>query len=426
MPENPPTCQIHKKNFPWNNVFVSFPEMQCLNVPMAGDPDGLCILHSWNKEKNLEDFREALMARWNKAGQEFNDFRNVFFPGPFDANDFFGSREFKKPINFHWARFLGPADFSGANFAGRADFSYAAFQEQADFSDATFQEQADFSNATFQERANFSGAEFQRSAGFFEATFKERAVFFVAIFKGETLFSRINPQEERRVLSGSFTDIIIDKEASLVFQDADLSQVRFVGTDLSRVEFHNVTWARRLGRNVVYDEKLPQRYWKDDREFYLPEKYARVEKLYRQLALSYEQVGDLKSSGDFHYGELEMHRRASKWRWFPLYWDNIYWLSSGYGERPLRAVLTLAGLLVVFSLVLLGLEKIPEVSDNWTLTGFWQALLYVLQQGTMQKPDWLKPSTGGGKFLSVLMPILIIGQTGLFSLALWNRLGRRR
>jgi hypothetical protein len=155
--------------------------------------------------------------------------------------------------------------------------------------------------------------------------------------------------------------------------------------------------------------------------------YAEVERLYRNLQVNYESANDYKSSGNFHYGELEMHRRASKWRWFPLYWYNLYWLSSGYGERPLRALLTLVGLLLALTGVLFLLGGVEEkIADGWNKTGFWQALLYVFQQGTLQKPDWLKPATTGGKFLSALMPVLIPGQAALFFLALRNRLGRRR
>lgn len=52
------------------------------------------------------------------------------------------------------------------------------------------------------------------------------------------------------------------------------------------------------------------------------EEYALVEELYRYLKLNYEDEGDLKSSGDFHYGEMEMHRRGSPWRqWLPSWYN---------------------------------------------------------------------------------------------------------
>ena len=36
--------------------------------------------------------------------------------------------------------------------------------------------------------------------------------------------------------------------------------------------------------------------------------------LYRYLKLNYEKEGDLKQAGDFHYGEMEMHRKSNFWR----------------------------------------------------------------------------------------------------------------
>ena len=50
------------------------------------------------------------------------------------------------------------------------------------------------------------------------------------------------------------------------------------------------------------------------------DRYGEVERLYRNLQENYKQAGDYKNLGDFHYGEMEMHRRASKWGWFPSSW----------------------------------------------------------------------------------------------------------
>ena len=72
--------------------------------------------------------------------------------------------------------------------------------------------------------------------------------------------------------------------------------------------------------------------------------------------------GDYKKVGDFHYGEMEMHRRASKWRWFPFYWYNLYRFLSGYGERPSWALGWLAGFLLALPLLVwgFGLDSRPQ------------------------------------------------------------------
>ena len=125
--------------------------------------------------------------------------------------------------------------------------------------------------------------------------------------------------------------------------------------------------------------------------------YAEVERLYRNLEVNYERENDYKSSGDFHYGELEMHRRASPWRWFPFYWYNLYRLSSGYGERPLRALLFLWGLFLVFAGLFFWLE--PSLPGGHTWDGLGNAILFVFQKGTLQRPDptWFEKAKGLSK-----------------------------
>ena len=150
---------------------------------------------------------------------------------------------------------------------------------------------------------------------------------------------------------------------------------------------------------------------------------ARVGELYRYLKLDYEQEGDLKQAGDFHYGEMEMHRQASFWRrWFPFSWYNLYLVLSGYGERPLRALGCLVGLVagMAFLLQWLGLKTTEGHS-----AGFGEAVIYLLELSSLMRPEWPKPITTGGHFLSALSHFLILGQAAMFLLAIRNRLGRR-
>ena len=95
MPETTPTCCILEK-YEW---------VTCRNSAWSGDPEGLCILHSRDEAKDPEAFKEAIQGRWNQAAQKSYDFREVFFPGRFDPDDFFGSHEFVKPVNFTRATF---------------------------------------------------------------------------------------------------------------------------------------------------------------------------------------------------------------------------------------------------------------------------------------------------------------------------------
>jgi hypothetical protein len=175
MTETISTCQIHQK-YLW---------IDCQNPARPGDADGFCILHSQGKEKNPDDFKVALQARWNQADQKSYDFQGIFFPGPFDPDEVFGSREFNKPVDFFGATFTGLADFSGVSIGGRVVFR--AINPQKD-------------------------------AG--------RAPPFI----------------------GDFRDPEFQDRGVLRFQDTSLAQISFEGTDLRRPEFHHVTWNSYQGR----------------------------------------------------------------------------------------------------------------------------------------------------------------------------------
>ena len=151
--------------------------------------------------------------------------------------------------------------------------------------------------------------------------------------------------------------------------------------------------------------------------------YGEVEHLYRDLQENYEKARDYKKMGDFHYGEMEMHRRTSKWRWFPFYWYNLYWALSGYGESPSRAFVLLIFLLAVLTGLLAWTSL--EMLDPKHVPAFGDSFFFLLQKATLQRPTWAEPVGLGvaGVGFSVL---LIPGQAALFLLALRNRLGRRR
>ncbi|MHB9071963.1 MAG: pentapeptide repeat-containing protein [Desulfobaccales bacterium] len=378
----------------------------CENPPWENDPEGLCILHSLVPEKDKTAFDQALQ---DKLAREDYDFREVFSPGPISLI----GHKFKKPVSFHGTRFSGWADFREAEFVEGADFSHARFAQAALF-----------------EKARFAG----------QILFKETEVageadFRNAAFDGLAIFQGINERREsagRLPLIAYFQDLAFGPWGRLRFQDLSLGLASFLGTDMRRLEFHNVRWYSYQGRQAVYDEILlrgrggpyvlnltPFREPGHDYEGLC----ARVEELYRYLKLNYEEEGDLKQAGDFHFGEMEMHRQASFWRrWFPLSWYNLYLVLSGYGERPLRALGCLVGLVAGMASLLqwLGLQ-----TSDGRMAGFGEAVIYLLELSSLMRPEWPKPITTGGHFLSALSHFLILGQAAMFLLAIRNRLGRR-
>jgi hypothetical protein len=171
-----------------------------------------------------------------------------------------------------------------------------------------------------------------------------------------------------------------------------------------------------IGTYLAEETAPPEPPWGD--------KYGEVERLYRNLKMNYIGEGDNKNAGDFHYGEMEMHRRASKWRWFPFYWNNLYRVLSGYGERPSWALGWLAGFLLGLPLLVwgFGLDRVA----GGTSPGFLETFTYIFEKATFQRPSPLSNLNFLGSFISNLSLLIIPGQAALFLLALRNRLGRRR
>jgi uncharacterized protein YjbI with pentapeptide repeats len=393
---------------------------KCRNPVIA---ENRCILHHLNNEKDKEVFEIAIK---NKLNQKDFNFREVCFIGQVS----FAGKKLEN-ADFSGAVF-DEADFSGTQFVGRANFNFAQFNSSANFSDAIFLKDTDFSASRFYNRkeAVFRNTSFNGAIDFTGAWFTGNSNFFRAKFCDKAKFI-----ETRFLQSCDFRFVEIVGDDKLVFQDLSMD-ILLSGTDLRRVQLLNVEWPVYYGRNVVYDERflhygnydigvLYQGADPYDEVIMRKAKiYPYIERLYRYLKLNYEVEGDLKSSGDFHYGEMEMHRKARIWRWFPFYWYNIYRISSGYGERPLRALLFFSILILAFAYAILWFD--PDGFMGSDQKDLWNAILYVFQQGTFQKPDWFKPSTEIGKLLSTIIAFILPGQAALFMLALRNRLGRRR
>ena len=115
--------------------------------------------------------------------------------------------------------------------------------------------------------------------------------------------------------------------------------------------------------------------------------------------------------------------RPRTYRRFPLSWYNLYWALSGYGERPLRALVWLVGLLGGLAALMSATGLQTPAGDR---VGLGTALIFLLEQATLLRPAWAAPVTTGGHVVSALSRIMIPAQAALFILALRNRLGRRR
>lgn len=300
------------------------------------------------------NFTKTADFRWAVLFEQADFRRAIFLAGA----DFFHATF--TMASFRMTTFIG-ADFSGSIFSELADFRRANFQGKSAFRAATFDEvlfrgatliDAKFPGTTFKS-ADFCGATI-RNIDFFEITLKEGAAFVEAIFDGKASFVRINNREEEKTPELDFTgdDFLgatLTNEASLMFQELSLSRATFSGINMRNLVLRNVDWYSHhpqvgnyiieklptrwqkwfRGRQAVFDEILLRDITRETLDMILkygwratvrarlylpavtPKSYDRVEELYRGLKLNYREAGDFKRVGDFHYGEMEMHRLAS-------------------------------------------------------------------------------------------------------------------
>ena len=107
---------------------------------------------------------------------------------------------------------------------------------------------------------------------------------------------------------------------------------------------------------------------------------------------------------------------------------NGYWLSSGYGEEPVRAILNtfILSLIAFFSLSIIGIEPYgggAEFCSN-SLENAWTIFVSTLQLVTFNITREYKPATNLGTFIVIVFKILIPVQAALFVFALRNRFRR--
>jgi uncharacterized protein YjbI with pentapeptide repeats len=426
-------CQIHKIH-EW---------IKCKNPALESDIEGLCLLHSRLSDKDNGLFIKHIEL---KIMNEDYDFAGIYFP----CDIHFSGITFKKSVDFRGAIFSGRSNFIKVNFNDEIRFDGSVFLKTADFNRATFFGIANFSNITFKseiyfvasifkEMAFFDNTKFYGEGNFTASLFYSQVSFFMIEIFGKLIFQNINPPKKDATRDEFRSDcgfMNIHSDGVIIYQDLSLAKVQFFGTDMRLIKLYNVDWYNLFGRKALFDDVLLNK-----REINLlryvigrirkkiasstKEQYYRIKVLYRYLKINYEKEGDLKQAGDFHYGEMNMHRKANFWRRrIPISWYNLYWALSGYGERPSWALGWLVVFLVGMAGIVWGLGL--NMSNPPHLAGFGESFIYILQKTTLQRPTWAEPIGFWGKLVAGLSVLLIPGQAALSLLALRHRLGRRR
>jgi len=365
-----------------------------------------------------------------------NSFSHLSLCGCRFSNANISNVKFDNSVDFNGAIFQGIADFSDVNFydnvsfmdakfVGYADFSRAKFNKDSRFYKTVFENEANFWLATFMGNTSFEFAKFKNTSDFSETEFQSDANFFAANFIGwasfcKTIFSDNFATDFRDIVAG-----LTGSNQIVLFSGVSLKSLIFTSIELEKMLFKYCIWPDRLF--------LERALGHTNYELMGEVEYPEVEELYRNLKQRAVTEQDMTKASDWHYREklmcLEQIRRhnagCSRWRnLLTVTW--WYWFSSGFGERPDRAVWVLLGLFGVLLACLAGsllFETGLTSTPDWTkikdmLLAWPQYALFVSQPA-------YTPVCHLGRFaVLVCSKLLIPLQAALFVLALRNRFRR--
>lgn len=388
------------------------------NKSVSSDNSDRCILHSHNEDKDLNEFTLRVNDRI-EADEEEIDLIGCYFPKSLDT-EFFKGRTFKKYVNFSDAIFAKKKiDFSKAKFSKGASFYRVKFSEQVLFSKTSFEGgMTTFREAEFND-VSFNGTLFRgEEVSFSDTKFIGVTVFDAPHFYGQVYFLRTQFKK-----CCKFLWIEIRTTRPPIFKDADLSKCSFLHSNIDKVDFRYCPFCTESRKplyifpsrkqNVLKDElDYDDEVEKNSKDNNVREKYEDVRRLYLELKRNFEERKDWNTAGDFHYGEMECRRKMKGW--FSL--EGLYFLVSGYGERPLRASVVLFVLTFLF---------FPAMYMIFERDPFWVSVWDSFKVATFMRIGTpIEPDTGLGKFFLALESILCPTQFALFALALRRKVKR--
>ncbi|MBF0551100.1 MAG: pentapeptide repeat-containing protein [Deltaproteobacteria bacterium] len=319
--------------------------------------------------RNVDFSRATFTRKTDFGGATFAEAAN-FFRAKFTQGAYFFRTKFTQDANFSRTTYFECADFSSATFAEAANFFRAKFTQVAYFFRTKFTQVAYFGKAKFTQnadfrqanlgRAFFTGATFEKAdfnlAKFTQDVYFPRTTFAQLVNFKDSFFEGTSKFEKTKFKKVEFKPLII--KGKVFFIDIDLTEVEisFLQTDLRQFQFECCQWPikeEQFGdREVLWDEIAVDRLDPKTSLNYRTRKaagYAEVGDLYRRLKQKYKEEHNEPEASKWHYNEKEMFRNSDKRRKNnPVSLTNLYYLSSGYAERPVRAFCALIVLFVLY------------------------------------------------------------------------------
>jgi uncharacterized protein YjbI with pentapeptide repeats len=337
-------------------------------------------------------------------------------------------------ISFNKTKFNGSASFEKSQFERLSYFTETEFAQKVEFSKkAKFTQPAHFEKTVFNE-VSFADVEFKQSAKFVGTRFNGWAEFSRTEFSGETIFDRTQFSHLtvfNKVTFGqnvSF-NVHVNERNRLAIRSSDLSMVRFSGSNIDNIEFQDCKWIEtkfyrwKIGDEPPSGTRTPEQI----------KKLTEARRLYRQLRLNYDKVGEYEIAGRFYVSESEMSYllRAPVYRW--IHPRGLYKWASRYGQSIVQAAFGMFALILVFTLFYYWFSAArpiwfretpkPLSTQNLLTLSWWESVWLSVQASKPLADLGLSPKTI--VYWIVLVEGLIVPtQIGLFLLAIRRRFRR--
>jgi len=129
---------------------------------------------------------------------------------------------------------------------------------------------------------------------------------------------------------------------------ANLVNCNFLGANLYKTKFDNATWDRDY---IIINEQEAIAA-EQAKEFELAQqKYKEAEEIYRNIKLCLGDQGHGRDESHFFYREMIVHRKQMPLFSLKRFFSKMMDLTTGYGERPLKVIVTMMVDIVISALL---------------------------------------------------------------------------
>jgi len=191
---------------------------------------------------------------------------------------------------------------------------------------------------------------------------------------------------------------------------ADMEGARLYAADLFQANIEGVNWGSQniLGEELLHKELSRQEEADEKTKQELINEAAAV---YRNLKLWHNDRGMYDTAGEFFFREMTAKRKALKWHLNPFHklWSLFVSFTCGYGERPLRAIVWAASVIVGMGIIYF------LIGADWQLDAFGNSMAFSAMSFTsMGYGSWLEASEALTKGIGAFESFI-----GVFTIALF-------